>query len=108
MTAKTLLMNYQKAAQQSARIEQLAEELRTIRNNRVSAEMNTVAGAWSGDGANAYFAKVNAWYAETEQAVEEMVSVAAALRKNAKTIYNAEMRALELARTFSGGGGSSF
>lgn len=99
-------MNFQQAKQQASRLEQLASRLERLAKNDFEGTLQQISSCWKGESADAYLQKGG-------QLENNIVRTAADLRRTAQTIrstaqrtYNAEMRARELARNRTYGGGN--
>lgn len=92
---------YNKAVMQANNIDDIANRIDKERK-KLSNDKYNLANYWSGDNAAKYKSKMN-------DRENELVSIAAELRKIAKTIrqvsktsYEADMRAIEIAQQSSG------
>ena len=97
-----IAMDFQKAKNQAGKLEDAA---RTIRreSNRFTSCRNDVAAAWTGDNASRFTNKMGMVSEDLEKIAKNLEKTADAIRKNAKTIYDAEMEAKRIAdiRTFN-------
>ena len=113
MAVKTnfqIAMDFQKAKNQASKLDEAA---RTIRreSNRFTNCRNDVAASWTGDNATRFTSKMGMVSEDLEKIAKNLEQTADVIRKNAKTIYDAEMEAKRIAevRTYGGsGGGHSF
>ncbi len=102
-----ILMDFNNAKRQAARLEDAARSIRR-ESGRMSDCRNDVSAAWSGDNASKFIAKMGIVSEDLEKIASSLEKTAEVIRKNAKTMYDAEMEAKRIAeeRThFSGGGG---
>ncbi len=98
LTEEVIRFNYDRAMEKAGAVEAQASNL----ENSVVEEMGSVVVAlrrdWEGESATEYIAKCNAMKGNIEQIASEMRSTASSIRTMAKNVYDAEMRALEIAR----------
>ena len=99
-------MDFQKSKIQAAKLEDAASSIRR-ESGRFTNCRNDVAAAWTGDNASRFTNKMGMVSEDLEAIARNLEKTAAAIRKNAKTIYDAEMEAKRIAaqRTYNGGGG---
>lgn len=98
MDEAKIYMNYRQAIQQADRLQDQAEQLRRIATDRMSDMMQRVNANWRGESADAYMAKCIAMQEKVNRTAQNLTGTANALRTAAQRTYNAEMRALEIAR----------
>ena len=91
-------MDYNRAVAQANSLEQIAEEMRNSAENDLRDCMSEIAGNWTGENARAYLQKVEKLSDSVRKTSERLKDTAEAIRKIARNTYNADMRALELAR----------
>jgi len=103
MTKSQLYMDFTAAKAKASQLEEQASRLEKSVNSEYSNGVNTARGAWKGESADAFRRKADKVAAQTKQAAANMRKIATAIRQAAQTVYNAEMRALEIAekRTYS-------
>ena len=99
-------IHYQNALRQAAKLEQLADQLRTVADRKFAGAMEAVQTSWSGENAESFLLKGTRLKEKTIKTSNELRSAASSVRRIAENTYRAEMRALELAnrRTYGGGG----
>lgn len=97
-TMYTIQMNFQRAKSQADKLERIARDLSRVADNDMSGCMRDVSANWKGENAKIY---VNKGYAVAEN-IRSIASglnqAAATVRTIAQNTYNAERRALELAK----------
>ena len=98
MDEAKIYMNYKQAVQQADRLQDQAEQLRRIADNRMGDLMQRVNANWRGESADAYLAKCTAMQEKVDRTARSLTNTANALRRAAQRTYNAELRALEIAR----------
>ena len=97
-TMYTIQMDFQKAKNQADKLERIAKDLNNVANNDMSGCMRDVSANWKGENAKVY---VNKGYVVAENlrsAAAGLNQAAATVRTIAQNTYNAEKRALELAK----------
>lgn len=104
MEESTIYMNYRQAVNQAERLQEQAEQLSRIANTRMADMMVRLNGNWKGENAEIYLAKCAALQEKIGRTARGLFAAAAAIRTAAERTYQAEMRALELARQRSYGG----
>ncbi len=98
-------MDFQKAKNQANRLDDAARSIRR-ESNRFTNCRNDVASAWTGDNASKFTNKMGMVSEDLNKIASNLEKTADVIRKNAKTIYDAEMEAKRIAdqRTYGGGG----
>lgn len=92
-------MDYDRAIRQANLLERTANEMRQSAENELQDCMSEVSYNWTGENADAYLAKCNQLKTSIVNTAHKLDNTADTIRKIARNTYNAEMRALELART---------
>lgn len=100
-------LQYRTALQQAAKLDELVENLLHTARNGIGETMSELQVCWTGENAQAYLVKGNRLKKKIVDTANDLKKAAAAIRRIATNTYNAEMRALELARrrTYGSGGG---
>ncbi len=91
-SASEIRLDFKRAARYADKIERLAESLR-----KESGYYET-ASFWEGEAASVWFGKAASLGKGIETSAEELEYAAESLRRAAKRIYDAEMRAYNLAK----------
>ena len=96
-------MDFQKAKNQASKLEEAA---RTIRreSNRFTNCRNDVASAWTGENASKFTNKMGMVSEDLNKIAHNLERTADVIRRNAKTIYDAEMEAKRIAELRTSGG----
>lgn len=97
-TMYTIQMDFQKAKNQADKLDRIARDLNNIANNDISGCMRDISANWSGENAKLY---VNKGYVVAENirsVASSLNQTAATIRTIAQNTYNAEKRALDLAK----------
>lgn len=98
LSEATIQMNFSNAVRQARRLENLAAELSRLSGNELSGSLQAIAGAWKGDSSNLFLQKGNNLARQISDSAAALRGAARDIRSIAQRTYNAEMRALELAR----------
>ena len=89
-------IDFQLAIRQAERLEEIASKLISISGNMLQIT-DTFFASWSGENARIYIQKHTQVREEMKRASEELREVACNIRCLAKRVYDAEMRAYEIA-----------
>lgn len=105
-------MNFRQAKLQADKLDQLASQLDHLASGQFGETMQNLSASWKGESANAYLQKGRRLESNMKKTADNLRNTARQIRTVAKKIYDAEMRAKQLAekRTYgsSGGGGRSW
>ena len=96
-TAGEILLNYREAMAQADKLDELAAELDRIGVVNLNETFTEIHASWQGDNAEAFLRKAQPLTSKNQQTVKKIRNTASAIRRIATNVYNAEMRALELA-----------
>lgn len=96
-SASEIRMNYNNAVRQADSLLQIARELRSAANNDLSDCVSEISCNWTGDNSRAYISKCSSLKANILKNAEQLEKTADTIKRIAKNIYDAEMRALRLA-----------
>ena len=109
MSAESIKISFSQAKAQANAIAEIAENMRALAECEFSETIQQISTAWSGESARAYIAKAEKAKCKILTTAKTLAAVADEIRTEAKQIYDAEMRALEIAQQrfsgSSGGGG---
>lgn len=101
-------MDFAKARKEADRLDQIATQLRGLSKQKLEESMGRLASAWTGTNSRLFLQKEGQLQRDIDQTVKELNEIAADIRRIAQRIYDAEMRAYEIAaRRNEGGGGHS-
>ena len=107
MSSDSIRINFSQAKAQADNISELADNMRTLAEREFNDTIQQIASAWQGESAWAYLAKAEQVRSSILSTAKALADVANEIRVEAKRIYDAEMRALEIAQQrFSMGGGN--
>jgi uncharacterized protein YukE len=96
-TAGEILLNYKEALAQANKLDELAAELERIGVSDLNDTFGEISTGWQGDNAEAFLRKARPLASKNQKTVNKIRNTASAIRTIATNVYNAEMRALELA-----------
>lgn len=96
-TAREILLNYKEALAQADKLDELAAELENIGVTNLNDALIDIRNSWQGDNAEAFLRKAQPLTSKNQAIVKKIRNTASAIRTIAANVYNAEMRALELA-----------
>lgn len=97
-TEAAIYLEYSKANQQADALDQIAERLGKLSSQQFQECLGQISVNWQGSNADAYIKKGKTLQGNISQTAGELKKAASVIRKIAKTTYDAEMRARELAR----------
>lgn len=106
MTALQVQINFNKAKALAKEIESIASDLLRLAKNDLPESAGALATAWQGGNARHFIAKEDAVANDIAQTAQNLKKIAQAIRTAAKRTYDAEMRAIEIAKMSSSGDGS--
>jgi WXG100 family type VII secretion target len=90
-------IDFNTACKQADKLEDVANGLKQLANQKLSSAIQDLSSGWTGDNAKAYFAKAENVRSEIIATANNLNAVATTLRSNARRIYNAEMEAVRIA-----------
>lgn len=91
-----ILMDFNKARTQATKLENAAASIRR-ESRRFTQCRSDVAASWTGDNASKFTNKMGLVSEDLEKIARNLEQTAEVIRKNAKTIYDAEMEAKRIA-----------
>lgn len=93
----TINFNYRVAMNQAAQLEDLANQLKRIATQDVDSALSQVSGSWKGDSAHIFLDKGNKAKSDLVRSANQLQNTANAIRRAARTIRDAEIRAKQIA-----------
>jgi WXG100 family type VII secretion target len=98
-------IDFAQAKKCAKELEDIAAEMKSLSNRDMEDSLQNLFGAWTGEAATAYINKGVKLQQKITANAANLERIAATIRSTAKRIYDAEMRALEIARerTYSKG-----
>lgn len=101
MTRSEILFNYRQAVRQAEKLENLANRLKKLSQNKMRDTVGQLQGSWQSDHSNQYLSKVHRVSEEIAATAGKVMDIANAVRTTAEAVKNAELRALEIAKNRS-------
>ncbi len=89
--------DFTKARADAAEIDHIAETLRGLSATQMENSMNRLAGAWTGDNAKLFLRKEEQLKTDIRETARSLNDIADDIRRIARRVYEAEMRAYEIA-----------
>lgn len=86
-------MNFAKARNDAARLDQVAASLRSLSRNQLNSSINNLSAAWTGANSRLFLRKEGQLQTDIEQTARALNDVADDIRRIAQRVYEAEMRA---------------
>ena len=90
-------MNFAKARNDAAGIDQVAVNLRSLSRNQLNSSINNLSSAWTGANARLFLRKEGQLQNDIEQTARALNEIADDIRRIAQRVYDAEMRAYAIA-----------
>lgn len=90
-------MDFSRAYAEAERLEQIADKLKILATKKMEQSMMSLSYAWTGTNARLFLQKESELQRNMEETVRELYRVAADIRMIARRVYDAEMRAYEIA-----------
>lgn len=97
-TRESIEFDFRKALSEADIIDEIAERLGTLSNNKFENTMQNLAASWKGDNASSYLRKGEKLQSSMSRTSNELHSIATDIRTAARRLYEAEMAALEIAQ----------
>lgn len=94
----TIKMNFKKAKEQAAKLDEIAEEMGNLSSRDFSQTMQTVRNNWKGENADSYVLRGDRLEKKMTNTANSLHTVASEIRTIAERIYEAEMKALRIAQ----------
>lgn len=97
-SSSEIRFDFQNALEQARKLEAMADSIDRRVANRLEETSQSVHAAWKGDSATRYIGKTQELRRQVRQTANTLRDIAGDIRRVARRIYEAEMRALEIAR----------
>ena len=97
-TQAQIYMDYQNACSQAGSLEQIARNLDNVADGQMQSCLGQVSSHWKGHNSEAYVRKGRVVQDKIRNTAKDLRNAASAVRRMAKNTYDAEMRALEIAK----------
>lgn len=98
-TSGEIRFDFQNAMQQARKLDELADSIERRVVGKLDETSQSVHAAWKGDSASRYLRKTGELQGQIRQTARSLRSTAEDIRRIARRIYEAEMRALEIAQS---------
>ena len=98
-TEASIYLDYQRTMNQADRLSEIASRLNTISSLDLQNCLGQISGHWEGENAAAYINKGRIVSEKINKTSTELRKAADTIRKMAANTYNAEMRALAIAKS---------
>ena len=98
-TKAEIFLEYETAILQADRLAEEAGAMKAEVSARAEEILTSLAGSWKGEAADVFYGKCGLLMEKAGQIGNSLNEAADAVRTIARNIYNAEMRALEIALT---------
>ena len=95
-------MDFNKAYAEAERLDQIADKLKMLVTKKMEQSMISLSYAWTGANARLFLQKESQLQRNMEETVRELYQVAGDIRIIARRVYEAEMRAYEIASRRTG------
>lgn len=99
MTKQEIIFDYKQAIKQAERLEEIARKLRTLSVDKIENSMGTLKAVWQSDNSHQYYSKVSKVQEDINGTSEYVKKIANSIRTTAEAVKEAELRALEIARS---------
>lgn len=94
----SIQLDFQQAKARADELDRIASDIQNLANRDVDDAMQQLSRAWQGEAASQYLQKGGQMKDKMMETVRRLNDTATTIRNTAQRIYDAEMRALELAR----------
>ena len=96
-TRASIEFDFKQALSQADRVDQIADSLSRLSDNKFEGTMQNLSLNWKGESANRYLAKGERLQGKMNVTANELRRIASDIRRVARNLYNAELAALEIA-----------
>ncbi len=90
-------MDFKKAKEQADKLDAAADSLKDVNKNKFRNTLQNIGANWKGESAALYLSKGETLQGKMSGTESELRNIASDIRRIAKNIYDAEMRAWERA-----------
>ena len=97
LTRAAIMFNFRKALQQADELDDIANSLSRMAKSEFEGTMQNISINWKGENARKYLAKGDRLQGDMYSTANSLHSIASDIRKVARKIYNAEIKALAIA-----------
>lgn len=99
MTRQEIIFDYKQAIKQAEKLEEIAGKLKTLSVDKIENSIGTLKAAWQSDSSSQYYSKVSKVQEDIKNTSEYVKRIANSIRTTAKAVKEAELRALEIAKS---------
>ena len=99
MNRQEILMNYAQAKFQAQRLDDIANRIEKLANVTMESSLSTLHSAWKSDNSPQFFTKAETVRDAILTDAANIRKVAGSIRSTAEAVKNADLRALEIAKT---------
>jgi uncharacterized protein YukE len=99
LSARKIEITFQNAINQARILEECADEMEALVNSNVPDLCSELHSAWQGESAEAYINKLNLCGGNIAKNAQQLRAIAQTIRYAARRFREAELRAIELAKT---------
>jgi len=93
----TIEIDFKQALSCASSLERYAAEVERIADNQIEDSISNVRVSWTGENSNLFVKKQMTLQGDVKKAAQDLKKIAADIRSAAETVYNTEMRNLEIA-----------
>lgn len=93
----SIQFNYEQAIGQAKKLEQLADELKTLANTNLDNTLSELSSNWSGESASAFLSKAEKAKSDILSNVKQLYDAASVVRESAENLRKAELIAKRMA-----------
>lgn len=97
LTKAVIRFNFRRAMQQADELDEIANSLSRMAKADFESTMQNISVNWKGENADRYLEKGDRLQGKMCSSANSLHGIAADIRRVARSIYNAEMRALAIA-----------
>lgn len=94
----SITFNYNKAVKQAGELEEIAQEIRKVANDKMETSIQTVDKNWDGATSKKFVTKSKQLKSKVVDSADDIEKIASTIKTMAKAIYDAEMEALRIAQ----------
>jgi len=98
-SSSEIRFDFRNAMEQAKKLDALADSIDRRVAGKLDETAQSVHAAWKGDSATRYIGKTQELRRQVHQTANSLRDIAEDIRRIARRIYEAEMRALEIARS---------
>lgn len=95
---ESIEFDFKKAKEQAKKLDEVAERLNRLSNQKFSGTMQQLSSVWKGENATLYLNKGDRLQEKMNATVRELQNIASDIRVVARRMYEAEMNALRIAQ----------